>query len=896
MDIPLWKQELLKRKQAKLSHEKSVSPQNSNEFSSKARLSSAVNNEKVLNHRLNESETKADLDFGTQNAFDKVKSNGMYNAKKGGIYEGNIVISGSVDKSDTRQKSGYLKGRIVSTDIRPSRLDSFNESPKRSTEKYNTTSVSGSCKYLGMQENARGQFNRESSEKSSKTTVNDCDKDTGNDSGIAEGVEREHISPRDLKKMWELQATKGETLPKGHVVKSSESAKKISKGFQPSREVTSTQGNAFNRGNPPTQRNTPTQRNAPSKVNTPTQVNTQVSSNPTPASVPKAYKSPYAKKQWNRPASVSDEKSVKSHEVPSSAKKQASPARVSLSNGGVTEDTKRENGEDGVEHIQSVKSLLGLFGGKAKPGINRKVSDTAVFGNKSTRETDFHTLESKSHASKRPGLFKHHSEPNLFFPVDKEIPKSTPTSPKKSPTAETDKVPLPSHHVSQGIQARMTRLRRASSSSMEEMDGYIEFQNRLNSEQGDVHDPGKNESLGTSRLNQKQSPRQKDTVIEKGFSNRKGHGSQQESQRQNAQLKLNSPEDHLWVDNNKQSSMGKALSRDNHTSLPVKTSMDDRIEENAKSTTVKNENEKSRLSGNDKLSSPVNNVNTFRSHKDSIHDYALKDKKCLTIEPDLSDTKEHKSENKYQSKQSNYVVDDSQSHTGLQNHVVTKQCLTEINQNKQETKPVIKNEEGVKEIIEKSHQKPRKRGLNIVDPLAVLELTKDPILLKEKPETAKLGVFKDSSTGKVKIIKHEPDKKDQIAKINRTWDLDDHLSPSKQNNGRQNMPAPGVQILHVPSKNVPVSSIDEIPVSVIDDFDSNKSTKDGETKVGHAAFYNGTSSSASGEIDVELAESDEEFIPVSSIDSEVDLGPPPEIVFDKMPANLKSSFAQTGKV
>ena len=877
MDVPLWKQELLKRKQAKLGHEKLVSTQNSNEFNSKARPSNAVNNAKVLNRRLNDSETKADFDLDKQNAFDKSNSNSVYNSKKGGIYERNIVISGGVDKSDTRQKSQNLKGTIVSGDIGPSRLDSFNERRNRNIENYNANSVSGSCNYRGVQENARGEFHRKSGEKSSKTIGNnDCDKDKTNESRIAQGVEREHISPRDVKKMWELQATKDETLPKGHVVKSPSSAKEISRGFHPSRE------------------------------DTPHRVNTQVISNPTPTSVPKAYKSPYAKKQWHRPASVNEEKSVKSHEAPSSAKKElTSPAKTPLTNGGIVKDNKRENGsDDGVEHIQSVKSLLGLFGGKAKPSINRKVSDTVLVGNKTKKEKDRHTLESKSQPSKRPGLFKHHSEPNLFFSTDNEIVKDVPTSPKKSPTTEPDKVVLPSHHVSQGIQARMTKLRTASHSNLEEMDSFVELQNRLNGEEKDVGDQRKNESQHITRLDQ--GPQQKDIVSQKDFTNAKVQSSQQKSSVQVIQQKFNSPKNHLLVGNNKQATMEKDSGQDIHTSSPVKTLVDNRIEENlfdsATSTTINNDNEKSRLSSNDKLSSPVSNVqNTFRNQNDSINNYTLNG---MAVGPDLTDINEHKSKNKYQSKQSNYVVEDSQSDTGLQNHVVTTGCLTEINQNKQDAKPVIKSQEEAKEIIEKPNKKPRKRGLNIVDPSAVLELTKDPILLKEKPAAAELGVFKDSPTGKVEIIKHEPDKKDQIAKINRKWDRDDHLSPSKQNNGQSKMPAPSVQILHVPSKNIPVTSIDEIPVSVIDDFDSNKSTKvqpvsnidTSAVKVDNTTFYNGTLSSASNEIDAESAESDEEFIPVSSIDSEVDLGPPPEIVFDEMPGNLKSSFAQRGKV
>ena len=924
LDIPLWKQELLKRKQAKLSHEKLISTQKSNESSSKTRVSNAIkSNSSALNHHLTDSEK------GKTNVSDKNNRDIVHNSKKGSSYNRQIILPGSVDTRESPQSSGNVKSMISSVDTGPSRLERFEDKPSRNIGIHNKNyGASGSYSMHGMPQHTR--VHHKNDEKSNKITDNNKT-DRLSNPAVGQGVEREHISPRDVKKMWQLQATKDETLPKSHVTK-----------------------------NPALTKRDP----HPSNNEIPTQINTQVGSNPT--SVPKAYKSPYAKGHWRRPASVSDEKSVKTNTTSQAVQRndvKSHTVKLPLSNG-TANDNEHETGGDGVEHIQSVKSLLGLFGGRARPNINRKVSDNVLVSNKSGK--DYRTSEIKTSSSKKPGLFKHHSEPNLFFPADNEVVRDMPTSPKKSPTAEVvvEDAALPSHQVSQGIKERMTRLRRASHSNMEDMEGFVEYQNGLNSDSETIHVTKNNESQ-QNQLNRKQSPQEKDipekisvsrtennkqstipkqsNVLENGSrldsnkhnvvrtpvdnQNREGpfigNSVTNSTQKQNTRKKDSIHDNYSRLDNSKQDAVKTSVGKQNRQDLY----------NNVKKTAVQSDNEKPRLScsvnSNNRLTSPVNHApNSIGNHdntaqnsiteiKNELHDQnsseQLSDKLLPVFESgspkkpatgiDLTDTNEHKSKHKYQSKQNNYAVEIDQSGSGLHNDVVSTKCLTEIKQIKQEAQPVIKNKETVEE---KSNTKPRRKGLNVVDPLAVLQLTKDPILLKEKPAEAELGIFKQSPTGKVEIIKHEPDKKNQIAQINRAWDLDNSKPILKQNNvGHKNMPASTVQGSPMTPHSVPVTSIDEIPVSVIDDFTSNKLNaavqpkpnvhSDG-VKIGNTTFYDGTLSLVNGNVETAPPESGEEFIPVSSIDSEADLGPPPEIIFDKMPKNLKSSFTQNGKV
>ena len=918
LDIPLWKQELLKRKQARLAHEKLHSPQKSNETGSKARASSYANsNSSVLNRHLTDSENKADFEIGKQNVPDKNTGASLYNTKKGNLHNRNLVLDEFIDSPRTRQVSG--ESQILDVDTGPSRLDSFEAKPSSNKGVYNGNfTISGSSNMHGMQASSRVPH---VNDKEANIIMHDSsDKNRLTSLPVEQGVECEHIRPRDVKKMWQTQATKDERLPKSHDVK------KLTKE------------------NP--------RSPYPSNKGPSNQLNSQVSSNP--GSVPKAYKSPYAKTPWGRPASVSSEKSIQKNTESSEVKKndqKLHAIKSSLSNGSVPKDGKHEKGDDGVEHIQSVKSLLGLFGGKARPSFNRKVSDNVVLGNKAEKDKEYHNSDHKASSQKRPGLFKHHSEPNLLFNSDNQAgyfvpaspnksptsprkfpknPRESPSSPKKSPVAEVavgDAI-LPSHHVSHGIQERLTRLRTASNSNIEEMDGFLEWQNDMSSNSETVLVPKNNE------LQQKDIPLH---ILP--------NHNQPIVPRQSIQADNTVHENGFKLDDNKFSTVKTSVSNKNEENLstnganttqkqeieqkdpfPEEPSRLDNISQNQQSsfnnvreTMVQNSYEKPRLSSalntNNRLSGLATNApsatvfhgssarkdtqSTIEEVKNKLHSQNSSQQSTDKFLPEfyheittknetrsnLTDTNEHKSRNKYENKQSNYAVETSQSGSSVHNDVMPTECLTEIKQNKQDLKPVIKNQE----IEAKSDKKPRRRGLNIVDPSAVLQLTKDPILLKEQPPAAELGVFKESPTGKVQIIKHEPDRKNQIAQINRAWDLDNNRQTSKQNNG--DMPASSIHVSPKKSNNVPVTSIDEIPVSVIGDFNSNKSksnTSSDGPNAGSAAFYNGN-------IGTVLTENEGEFIPVSSIDDEVDLGPPPEIVFDKMPGNLKSCFLQNGK-
>ena len=919
LDIPLWKQELLKRKQARLSHEKLHSSLKSNETGSKARASS---NSSVLNRHLTDSEKKADFELGKQNVPDKNTSANLYNTKKGSLHNRNLILDEFVDSPRARQVSG--KSQILDVDTGPSRLDSFEAKPSTNSSVYNGNfTISGSSSMHGMLVSSRVPHVNESN-----IIVHDSsDKNRLKSLPVEQGVECEHIRPRDVKKMWQIQVTKDETVPKSH------DAKKLTK-------ENSRSSNPSSKG--------------PSN-----KLNSQVSSNP--GSVPKAYKSPYAKAPWGRPASVSSEKSIQKNTESNEIKiidQKSHENKPSLSIGREAKDGEHEKGDDGVEHIQSVKSLLGLFGGKARPNFNRKVSDNVVLGNKAEKDREYHNSDIKASSQKRPGLFKHHSEPNLLFNSDnhagyfvpaspnkspstpRKFPtnprkspsssKKSPLSPKKSPVAEVaggDAI-LPSHHVSHGIQERLTRLRTASHSNIEEMDGFVEWQNDLNSTSETVLIPQNSELQQKDipvhmlpKHNQPTVPRQSiqddKTIHENGFKLDDNKFSTLKT------LPGNKTEESI---SNSEANIAQKQEIQQKDSFPEKPRLDNISQNqqnsfnNVRETIVQNNNEKPRLSNalntNNRLSGAATNApsatvfhggsamkntqNSIKEVENKLHDQNSSQQSTDKFLPEfdhkittktetgsnLTDTNEHKSRNKYENKQSNYAVETSQSGSSVHNNAMSTECLTEIKQDKQDLKPVIKNQE----IEAKSDKKPRRKGLNIVDPLAVLQLTKDPILLKEQPPAAELGVFKESPTGKVQIIKHEPDRKNQIAQINRAWDLDNNKQTLKQNYG--DMPPSSIHVSPTKSNNVPVTSIDEIPVSMIGDFNSNKSksnTNSDGPNAGNTTFYNGN-------IGTGLTENEGEFIPVSSIDDEVDLGPPPEIVFDKMPGNLKSCFLQDGKV
>ena len=906
LDIPLWKQELLKRKQARLTHEKLHSPQKSNETGSKARASNYANsNSSVLNRHLTDSENRADFEIGKQNVPDKNTGASLYNTKKGSSHNRNLILDEFVDSPRTRQVGG--ESQVLNVDTGPSRLDILEAKPSPNKSIYNGIStISGSSNMHGMQASSRvPHVNKESN-----ILVHDSsEKNRLKSLPVEQGVECEHISLRDVKKMWQTQATKDERLTKSH------DAKKLTK--------------ENSRGS------------YPSSKSPPDQLNSQVSSRP--GSVPKAYKSPYAKAPWGRSASVSSGRSIQKNPESSEDKKYDQKMHAT-----VAKDDEHEKGDDGVEHIQSVKSLLGLFGGKARPSFNRKVSDNVVLGNKAEKDKEYHNSDIKALSQKRPGLFKHHSEPNLLFNSDNPAgyfvpaspnksptsprkfptsprkspssprkspssPKTSPLSPKKSPVAEVavgDAI-LPSHHVSHGIQERLTRLQTASHSSIEEMDGFVEWQNDLNSHTETVlvpqnHEPQQNDIPVHILPNHNQPTVPTQSMQADKFSTVKTSVSN-ENQENQSNTGANTTQK---LEIQQKDSFSEEPSRLDNISQNQQNSFN-----NVRETMVQNEKPglSSALNTNNRLSGPAtiatklpsatvfhgglarkNTQNAIEEVKNNLTqqptdkflpEFDHKITKRIETGSNLTDANEHKSRNKYENKQSDYAVETSQSGSAVHNDVMSTEFLTEIKQDKQDVKPVIKNQE----IEANSSNKPRRKGLNIVDPLAVLQLTKDPILLKEQPPAAELGVFKESPIGKVQIIKHEPDRKDQIAQINRAWDLDNNRQTSKQNNG--DMPASSIYVSPTKSSNVPVTSIDEIPVSVIGDFNSNKSnsnTNTDGTNAGSTAFYNGSMGTG-------LTENEGEFIPVSSIDDEVDLGPPPEIVFDKMPGNIKSCFLQNGK-
>ena len=857
--IPLWKQELLKRKQGKLTHEKLASVQHD----SKQRSSFANStNSTVLNHSSTRMEKKPEFQ---QNVHVKNYSD---SAKKGSLYNRNLVLDKFVDRSDTRQTSGNLKSKIRSAGSEPNRLDSFDDrlvsAKYRDTAKYNKNfdSTRGGSNVLhGTSQNSRGIYKKEEKAEVIILNENDTLKDCA--------VDCEHIRPQDVKKMWQRQATKEETSPKSHPV-----------GCHKNQSVVTHSTKEISPNQPPSNDNLSHPKD------------TQVNSKPT--SVPKAYKSPYAKRQWNRQASTSDKKPVKNIAKPHLEENEVKLHTVKppLSNGNQVNESAHENVED--EHIQSVKSLLGLFGGKAKPTMGRKVSDNVLLSNKSAKQPHgkSYPSESKILASKKPGLFKHHSEPNLYFPAENNVITDISPRAKKSPTSEeaVEEI-VPSHHVSQGIQDRLTRLRRASHSNMEEMDGFMEYQNGIKTEPDAEHVKKSHQS---EKVHQKHS----NIVIEKTSPNK--------------------------LDSSKLATVQYSIA--NHS------------QEFVKNTVTQNDNEKPGLSGNvnNKPTSPVsdaskkienhqNVVNSMQNENKEISRNEAENEQSFstqsfdkivpefepevinksTISADMTDTKGHVSENKYQDKQSKCPVENNQSDGSLYNQAVSTKYSTGINQSQHEAKPVIKNEENIKNNDEKPVKKPRRKGLNVVDPLAVLQLTKDPILLKEKPSAAELGLKESGSKPKDIIIKHEPDKKAKIAQINRAWDLDNVQPVSKQNNvGPKTMPANSIQSSPESTCNIPESSVDEIPVSVIDDVIANKSSPNEQPKpglnssglkIGNATFYDSLLS-AGLKAETGLADGDEEFIPVSSIDDEVDLGPPPKVVFDKMPEKLKSCFARNGQV
>lgn len=849
LDVPVWKQELLKRKQAKLTHEKLLSGQNASNTKCQVGNAGSIKSNVLIDYRFVDSENKKNNDSVHHIVLGKSSKN-IGNSTKGNSYNRNVSLGvDSTNKSQTIQAN--FKSDFVSVDPGRSRLDSFDENPTR-TGMYNEKVVSNNMH--GMQQNTRVDVNKEK-----LNVINNSDKTELKESEIYEGVECEHISPQDVKKMWQQQATKDEGLLKSH-----------HKNLGPAKHTP----------NPEVSKG----------------VNTKVPSNL--VSTPKAYKSPFAKSLWRRPALVIDKKLAKNNIVMQDTEN-VKPHIINPSSSKYATAICNENeiGKDEVEHIQSVKSLLGFFGGKAKPDLNRKVSDNILFGNKTAKGKDNCSAEFKSFSSKKPGLFKHHSEPNLLFPTDKKSIHFTSSTPQQSPTIEIsgDDTALPSHQVSQGIQDRMTRLRRASHSTMEDMDGFSDYE--MNRQHQKTNIPTHN----GSQTNQKHSPKLTD-ISNKWSPNRL------ESCEQATVLKQN------IIGNN---SLPKNVSRlDENILLSVNTSVGQTNESlyDMKNVSYQSNNIKPSLSHSANTDrqhdSPVSGTpqNVEYQYKNNItnneintklSDQGLSKQGLDLLQPAdgpvitnntacMVNKSEHKSINQYQNNQSNYVVQSSQSDSRVHNNVSTE-CLTEIKQSKQEeVKTFIKNNEPSKDGV-KLGPKPRRKGLNVVDPLAVLELTKDPILLKETPATEEMGVFKDSPSGKVQIIKHEPDKKNHIAQINRAWDLENYKPTFKQN-----MPASIVNVPPMCQKNVPVTTIDKIPVTSIDGLNMAGQQQIGK-RIDDSAFYNhGTLTN--GDVGT-TSESEGEFIPVSSVDVEADVGPPPEIVFDTMPGNYKSSFSgQKGKV
>ena len=273
---------------------------------------------------------------------------------------------------------------------------------------------------------------------------------------------------------------------------------------------------------------------------------------------------------------------------------------------------------------------------------------------------------------------------------------------------------------------------------------------------------------------------------------------------------------------------------------------------------------------------------------------------------DVNDSFEPKSSPKYPNKQNACAVNGDQLGGGLGDQLVSTENSKGIMEDQQENKNVIKTEESIQEAPSKVEKKPRKSLLNVVDPLEVLQLTKDPILSKGKPISSDLGLIKAAQSGRkptVEIIKSQPDNKNKIAQINRAWDLN-HVQPAHEPRSQVNAPTmPSNSSPQTPSdvprqnRNIPVTSIDEIPVSSIDEVAVNGAkSSEGNVPpllVGNATFYTGSQSTESSNHE---NEAEGEFIPVSSIDDDDDPSSliPPEIVFEKNPEKVRSCFITGG--
>lgn len=572
--------------------------------------------------------------------------------------------------------------------------------------------------------------------------------------------------------------------------------------------------------------------------------------------IPKAYKSPYAKNHWNRSSLKREQNSITNGKI---SKPYGSSIKKDAKKPATSHYTVDEN-DDTVEHIQSVKILLGLFGGKAKPSLHHKISDNSLA---SGRFKKFETV-----LDKRPALYKHHSEPNLIqqhhtplnykrcppsplrSPVSlTKSPPSTlmsPVSPLKSPLSPTKSPPSPLkspggdtdvassfHHVSHGIHEKMTQLRRASQTSMEEEKGCLEF-NKKSGHQSGV------QTLGSELQIDHNKEKVQSSVAINNSSEQKTPVVDQSS-------------DHQQKDGVKE-----IFAYDKPTPVDLSKTVGD--------------------NHNDVCNYHKDIVETGQRTEtiyDGINEHSFDEKQQMrasrsTATSELTYINKEQSIGKYEEKQNGYAKENEQSKSGLHSNEPLSHCLTEISQDKQVSK-VIKPVQTEEKAIETKSKKPRRRGLNVVDPLAVLQLTKDPILLKEKTNTADLGVINKLSSGKTLIIKNEPDRKAQVAKINRAWDLQNAQNASKGDVAGQKKPLPSGNT----QNNVPVTSIYDIPVSNVDNVAMMTSSHTGNFLIEHETYG--------------------EFIPVSSID-DVDVGPIPEVVFDHAPVKLKSCFKHNRKV
>lgn len=893
--IPPWKQELLKRRErnAKLSNQ-----ENSTSGSVSTILSQCTNVE---------SEGK-DVTFGRQRILDQNVS-GIFNKVKPNSH--GFILEDGVDGfgDDTRRQNECKSthSQLTSNNGIASRLNRPNDSSMqargrpekedRNLPKFSSANTSNQEDSSGISRLDKKYCGDDFSGLSPITLDNGEREQLKSFLGSDRGVDNEHIRPKDVKKMWKKQESKEELYTDRQNVKGKFPNKPSS--------VNHVEKDGFTEVN---------ERQATPRGGTSIKNHPQGDPSVVRSSVPKAYKSPFAKQGWSRQSGITNKKSYDKNSmvhIPQSNGLDGTERKPSLDekkSSSTVIDQPHEMVND--DHIPSVKSLLGLFGGRQASNVSQKPQDDlpVSHGQKTWKQVGHsHPDGARPKASDHSlfNLSRHHPEPNLY---------SVSNSPQLSGSQNADHlqtdinkvtlankaVALPSHHVSRGIEERMSRLRRASQSSVEEMENSFVVDESVSSvSQAEKSRVIKDHPsiLGENTFEPKEE------VAEKNLLNK--------IMRENPLIGKNSFDNHSKQSSYVKKSSVEKLDKEEKSALATNVNDEKVINKvvdgvNTSSGSVRENHHR------EPIKSQENEVKTLKQPFDKILSvFGPRAGKKSTL--DVNDMKEPKSNDKYLSKQSNHGVEGIQSDTGLGDQVLSTENSKGIMKNQQENKIVIKNEESSKELHSKAVKKPRRSLLNVVDPLDVLQLTKDPILLKEKPASSDLGLMKEPLTGRaptVEIIKSQPDNKAKIAKINRAWDLNkvEPSAPSSQPS-QQSMPTNGstqaAPEVKPQSTNIPVTPIDLIPVSSIDEVaesdtnsDKNIGADSASVKLGNTTFYAGTLTSASvNHEDVPITSKPiGEFIPVSSIDGDGEdnddssLLPPPEIVFEKKPEKIKSSF------